>query len=110
MRTQTELNIEANQKLMLAEDEMQKALNLTLQAVWADTADSESVASDRVLKQMIQQQQLDWIRYRDNYCESIGMYFTGGSIQPLMILKYGEMLTRNRIRELKMLQELFNWH
>ncbi|MEO0542417.1 MAG: lysozyme inhibitor LprI family protein [Pseudomonadota bacterium] len=75
---------------------------------WAKVTDENTrewqpqyaIAEESLLKA-----QRAWIDYRDGHCESEGMKYAGGSIQPLIVNSCKADLTRKRNEELVLLLE-----
>ena len=87
-----------------------RALNIVWPKVkdWAKQTDEQTrewrpqfaIAEESLLKA-----QRAWIDYRDGHCESEGMKFAGGSMQPLIVNSCKASLTRARTEELLLLLE-----
>ncbi|PTQ72508.1 lysozyme inhibitor LprI family protein [Celeribacter persicus] len=102
--TQTEINICAGRDYKAADED----LNLVYQSAMAVAKEWDLGLSEDLCcaSEALREAQRAWIPYRDKVCEATGFLVRGGSMEPMIVARCLENITRRRIEDIRAVYEL----
>lgn len=102
--TQTEMNICAGRDYKAADED----LNLVYQSAMAVAKEWDLGLSEDLCcaSEALREAQRAWIPYRDKVCEATGFLVRGGSMEPMIVARCLENITRRRIEDIRAVYEL----
>jgi uncharacterized protein YecT (DUF1311 family) len=102
--TQTEMNICAGRDYRAADED----LNLAYQNAMAVAKEWDLGLSEELCcaSEALREAQRAWIPYRDKVCEATGFLVRGGSMEPMIVARCLENITRRRTEDIRAVYEM----
>jgi uncharacterized protein YecT (DUF1311 family) len=102
--TQTDMTLCAGQDLERADTALNAQYRLTREVMRKRDGDAATDKRARAEDALVTAQRA-WVNYRDAHCTSVGYQAEGGSMQPMLVAQCKAGLSRDRVRELKVLAD-----